>query len=596
MGGGSAGGLQAAEVTAAVVAASANSPGTSSRRLRWIVVIPAFGLLALIAHAPTLNGFFVSDDFEELLGASGLGGQLTTDTHPGRNLRPVNQWLHARTIEWFDRAPTPQHLLSLLLHVVNAALVVVVASALARRAGIGAGIDGGGARRTAVTPLGVVAGALFLVHPSHTEAVSWISARSDLLMALGLLAALACWFAPVGRPATAAIGACVGFAWALGSKEPAVAFPVLVAGLEIMLTEAEAAGRHPVRLPRSLRELGARLRPGLAAWPLFAMLVPYLLARWLVLGTVKSGSWWGEFVGDSPGLVAARAVKLTLRTALPAMPGWAWCAGLGAAVFVVGAAVNARRAGRRLSPGLRRVAVLAFGGAAVVLVQYAPVARLGASLVHSGGERFTYFPAVIMCIVASVLVLEIWPSQPRRWFLIVGVAALLLIPAQMRWRDSAGLSRDLVASQADMVRDLPIIVLNLPDLMRGSLLGRNALGHDLEFIHGWRGPTPVQAITTYDAGGPGNRIDLTIDGASVRIVLREPGAKLLSSAGPTLSWDVPGALAIQNDPRTVTITFDAAIRRIDRNGEAVWPTVWVADGRRYRQVPIVLERVVESGR
>jgi len=69
--------------------------------------------------------------------------------------------------------PFTFHLVSLLMHIVNAFLVYVLLGKL-----------------TKAPQLSLFAGLLFLVHPLHTEAVVWASAQKDLLSAFFFLASL----------------------------------------------------------------------------------------------------------------------------------------------------------------------------------------------------------------------------------------------------------------------------------------------------------------------------------------------------------------------------------------------------------------------
>lgn len=75
-----------------------------------------------------------------------------------------------------DGSPFPFHLQSLLLHAFNALFVCWLAYLLLRN------------RLSAV-----LIGAVFLVHPLHTEAVAWASGRKDLLSAFFFLGSLLAW-------------------------------------------------------------------------------------------------------------------------------------------------------------------------------------------------------------------------------------------------------------------------------------------------------------------------------------------------------------------------------------------------------------------
>ena len=77
--------------------------------------------------------------------------------------------------------------------------------------------------------LAAVTACLFVIHPVHTEAVSYISGRSDLLVVTFLMLAFVLYLRQLSRP-TAPLGAgmVLSYAAALISRETAVIFPLLL--------------------------------------------------------------------------------------------------------------------------------------------------------------------------------------------------------------------------------------------------------------------------------------------------------------------------------------------------------------------------------
>lgn len=114
---------------------------------------------------------------------------------PGRGL---THWTYAAQADG-DAMPRPYHLANLALHLLNGVLVWLIA-------------------RSLVSPLGaLVAMAVCLWHPLNTEAVAYISGRSDLLMAFGTL--LAVWSALSSSRLLNFFGVLVGCSIAILSKE-----------------------------------------------------------------------------------------------------------------------------------------------------------------------------------------------------------------------------------------------------------------------------------------------------------------------------------------------------------------------------------------
>jgi hypothetical protein len=76
----------------------------------------------------------------------------------GANWHPLTSWSHMLDVELFGLRPGAHHAVSLLLHVVNALLLVLVLRAL-----------------TGAWWRSLLVGALFALHPLRVESVAWIS-------------------------------------------------------------------------------------------------------------------------------------------------------------------------------------------------------------------------------------------------------------------------------------------------------------------------------------------------------------------------------------------------------------------------------------
>ena len=181
----------------------------------------AVAAVALVAQLPwALPGVFLWDDLPLLIGRD-------LYTAPDRWLDSLSVPLGIETSYWRPLATT-SFLLETLIHGgsatgfrVTAALLHALASGLATLLF---------ARFLRSRGAALVAGLVFAVHPVNVEAVTWISARFDLLAGLFALGALLC-ISDDGRARTArrrlAMGALT--AAALLSKENAIVVPVLIA-------------------------------------------------------------------------------------------------------------------------------------------------------------------------------------------------------------------------------------------------------------------------------------------------------------------------------------------------------------------------------
>ena len=150
-----------------------------------LLVFVVFAVLGLAIHRAALDGAFVSDDFGY------LNHPYTADLRPGTllaifdptgsarlyaaNYAPIHLLLTAIEKQIFANDPFGYHLLNVLLHAANGALLVAlfVATGIPRAAAL-------------------LGGVFFLVHPANVEAVAWVSQlKTDAALTFSLAALLA---------------------------------------------------------------------------------------------------------------------------------------------------------------------------------------------------------------------------------------------------------------------------------------------------------------------------------------------------------------------------------------------------------------------
>ncbi|MGH8622106.1 MAG: tetratricopeptide repeat protein, partial [Burkholderiales bacterium] len=163
--------------------------------------------------------------------------------------------------------PKPYHLANLLIHALNASLVVFLAWRLLGR-------DSSSGFRAATA---LLCGLLYGFHPALTEPVAWITGRFDLLMTSFLLLALVLDGARPGDSWSRAGGVGLLFLAALLSKELAVGF--LLALPLVHLATAGSQGSFRLASAASVWSSHFRVYAGLSV-----ALLAYLLIRFAVLG------------------------------------------------------------------------------------------------------------------------------------------------------------------------------------------------------------------------------------------------------------------------------------------------------------------------
>lgn len=367
---------------------------------RWALLLGA----ALVLYAGALRAGFVWDDLLTAVPPRPLGEALGQRT--GAYYRPVVMLSFALDRALWGASPFGFHLTNVLLHAAAAGLLARLAAA----AGLGPGAS-------------LAAALAFLAHPVQTEAVTYVSGRTDVLAAVFVLGALLAWRR--ARRATDAWAAATAgaFVAALLCKEAVALLP-----LALLLPAAHPAPRPPLPL-----------------LPLAAA------AAWLV-GVVVGGTHPPALatLGERLPAVAVAALEYARLLVWPAdlhlerfTPVAGWTAGtaiaawVGVVVLLALLALAARR-----TPGgalFLAIALLAYAPGSGVVPVYAAVADRALFT----PEHFLYLPLVGLApLVTGALARVAAPRALVPAFAVVLVLWAAVVADRNRdWRDEATLFR-----------------------------------------------------------------------------------------------------------------------------------------------------------
>jgi protein O-mannosyl-transferase len=217
-------------------APAAAAPRARASSIGWLALLPA--ALVVLAYLNALGNPFVYDDRPTVVDNPSLrdlsNWRYILAYTPFRPLVNISYALDR--LVWGVR-PLGYHLTSLLLHALNATLLL--------RLGARAAEDSNrrGAMNLDPSAVGFAAAALFAVHPLLSEAVAYASGRSELVAGTfflcGLLSARR-WFRGDGAGWAAGYLGCL--ALALGSKESGAALVVVAWLYDALLGGQEGGG------------------------------------------------------------------------------------------------------------------------------------------------------------------------------------------------------------------------------------------------------------------------------------------------------------------------------------------------------------------
>ena len=500
----------------------------------------------------TLWGYFLGDDFQLIADVTGAMPGRGTLLGADGQFRPVvwlTLWLDH---EVYGTSAVGYHVTNAMLFGTGAASVAVLAWCVARSPSRGAApVELAGFAPGTVAAL---AGAVFVLLPSHSEPVAWISGRADLILVATVALSLAAW---IERRTLLALAL---WAVALCSKETALVLPVLFVAFEAWA----ALGRGD--RPRAAFVTGLR-----RSWPTFGLALVFVAGRVAIDREFVRASF-GSGGSGGPVRWLGRSATVLVRTALPAVDGsvWSWLAAVVMAVLVVG--VPARWASdssfRRMARTRYGVSVLVLLGAAAVCCL--AVGRYGTSVTTVSGERFAYLPSMFVAIaMALVIQMASAPrvgsppsgtgarlgSGPAVFAAVVMVVVLLGSSGHgdAVWRRAGGVSRQLTGSVRQWSPAEHNILLNTPDTLDGAYVWRNSMWGALTFVNGWTDPSRSTEVAAFTMSSPGDRAVVRAGTCRrcVVLVLATRGATFADVGVAGSSFEAPGVQVRRVAPNAI---------------------------------------------
>jgi hypothetical protein len=232
----------------------------------WAVLI-LIAAVVLVFFSPILPAYFLADDYNyvghllvnarQYIQGEQLDEWFIAFSAQGLQnpelsvfFRPVVQWLWLTDFIAWGADAFGYHLTNIILHALNSFLVYLLALRVLRHRGGG-----------------IAAGLLFALHPIHSESVSWIADRTDVLSTFFYFSG-ALFFVLYRQRDKRWFGALslIAFAFAIGTKENTVALPLILLAYDVLF---------------KTRPYSKVVR---AQVPYWLVLVGYVALRFLLLG------------------------------------------------------------------------------------------------------------------------------------------------------------------------------------------------------------------------------------------------------------------------------------------------------------------------
>lgn len=424
----------------------------------YLAPVIVISLAVFVVCLPTLNSYFSGDEFAYIplfrtLSLSQFLRLFHTDLSQGvlgwnpRELRPLYGLSYKLSYSLWGLHPLGYHLSGVLVHVINSAMVFIIAKKLAPGESWRAGF----------------AGLLFAVQPVHSWTISWANGSlTEAIPSLFYISAFLC-FACFRRTGLTRylVMSIVAFAACLLSKETAVTLPIVLISFDLF---RKVVGEN--KASTGAGQAGSRqwLRFILTYFPFAVLLLVYLGLRRLAFVSYLREDQWGSNIQEATSSSAGFWLHLThlgirfgdlqvfnLRHLLLPFP--AAVLGLVLGLYLVWVLSLLRRR----SEYRRSMEVILYFGLVWYLITNLPL------LVVYQDPHHLYLPAVGPCIATAFLVAPARAELRKHGgylrllgaALLVGFSACQLWKEDTQWARKAEVSARGTAQLAAALGDMP---------------------------------------------------------------------------------------------------------------------------------------------
>jgi len=467
------------------------------RIIVFLLLIFIFGGIA--GYSNIINSFFISDDFSLLMRVFALGPFGAFFKRWFCFYRPmVSLSLFIDYAVW-GLNPTGFHITSITIHSLNSFLVFLVCLCL---------LDDSKIDRNYSLFVALSSGLLFLFLHSHSEAVTWITDRADLL---ALFFSLNCFLAYMFYrkksyflylPASLLFYAC-----ALFSKESAVTIPLIILCYESYLLKSK----------RNKTESSTKsLSPFLLYLIIFSF---YLLARYLVLGELIGGYGNSVHLNFKPALIFENLFSYTARVFLPPTPNIKPIFMVIMILLIL--LIVGIKSLRKNLPWSLWFLVSAF------YLSLLPVINLGINYAKdTQGERFIYLPSAFLSLFAIILFCYILIDHKVLFAIICGsiiiFSALQLFRINKNWVIAGKISQNIVNSIRDEDKADRLFIITLPDNINGAYIFRNGAWEAIDIFVGRGRFKQIKLMSLCEISDEDNKIEIKSNADGYEVQLLNP--------------------------------------------------------------------------
>ena len=430
-------------------------------KLTFILPLFLIGITGITCYYNTFSSFFLSDDFVLIALYSKLGAWgLWVNQQHGNSLffRPVLSLISFLDYQLWGLQSWGYHLTNFLFHGLNTVWVGGIAALLLSRQ-----FNPSIAQKF----IPYLSGFIFLLLPSHTEPVSWISARTDVFSTFFALSSLGLYlFYKINKVSYCRYISLILFLLGLLSKESIVSFPGIIACYECY--EYLFHDKQQKNIKDHFGIFGQYM----------TILFVYFALRYWKLNTLVGG--YGEKIHlqfNFQQLFRNIAIY-PARSILPPFPKsnfefWLFTF-LALFAILIFSLIISRLLHSKTSKLPQILIFLVFSFYIAVL----PAINVTVSTIDTQGERYLYFAsgfsAIFIAIAINTILLQ---SQ----VVLIASSILLLYfglstySLNQNWKVAGDISKNILESIQNIKANTPALITSLPDNYQGAYIYRTGL-------------------------------------------------------------------------------------------------------------------------
>jgi len=360
-------------------------------------------------------------------------------------------------------------------------------------------------RKNSKFVIALCSGFLFLVIPSHVEAVTWISDRGDVLATFFALSSfLAYLFYKQYSNLLYSLISLLLCACALFTKESVVVVPIIILFYEFYRSYIKPDKGHKFTTAFT----------SVLLYPI--LLILYLISRYFVLGELIGGYGKETHLNFKPLLIVKNLLVYPARVFLPPVRNIELIF-IAMTMFTILIIIGMQFIMRKKLPSIIYFLVLAF------YISLLPVVNLNINCKDTQGSRFIYFPSVFFII--CVVILFYYCLINRRVFVTISVVLillyrLLLYQVNKNWIEASKISQNILNTIKQLEQSDRLLIISLPDNINGAYIFRNGISKAIKLFIGPGRFKDITVISLYDIFSENDSVKVTkgTNGCNVQIL------------------------------------------------------------------------------